>query len=230
MKKVLALSGFKQSGKDTAAQYLQEFHSFERVAFADPLKDMTALEYGVSRADMDNPNRKEMPISHLPVSPKDDFSLYLSRFLCKEFRTINGHRPFDYFVDRSGAFLGLVSDSHGEQLYWTPRALCILKGSVNRTVTSDYWMTMLIKKIEDSPNEYHVISDLRYRSEISQLQEHFGKNLTTVRINRFDSIDSSDPSENDLTNHKFDVILENKGTVEDFKDTLRDFAIDFRKL
>lgn len=229
MKKVLALSGFKQSGKDTAAEYLQEFHSFHRVAFADPLKDMTALEYGVNRADMDSPEFKEAPIMHLPVIPKDDFSLNLSKFLYKEFRTANGHQAQEIVMDASGAFMGFTGRLN-EQLYWTPRALCILKGSVNRTVTSDYWVSMLIKRIEDSKNEYHVITDLRYRSEIKQLKDHFGADVQTVRINRFDSTNSTDPSENDLTGYNFDVTIDNKGSLEEFQEKLREFAIDYRKL
>ena len=228
MKKVLALSGFKQSGKDTAADYLIEYHSFTRSAFADVLKDMAATEYGVSRSSMDDPTLKEAAIEYLPVSPKDDFSLHLCKYLFKEFRTINGHQVQDYHIDPSGAFMG-VSGRTVEQLYWTPRALCILKGSVNRTVTSDYWVAMTIKKIEDSPNKCHVITDMRYRNELNQLREHFGSQLTTVRIDRFDSTDSTDPSENDLTGSQFDVTITNRGTLEEFTDKLREFAIEVRK-
>ena len=122
-----------------------------------------------------------------------------------------------------------VSGRTVEQLYWTPRALCILKGSVNRTVTSDYWIAMTIKRIEDSPNECHVITDMRYRNELNQLREHFGKQLTSVRIDRFDSTDSTDPSENDLTGTKFDVTITNRGTLEEFTEKLREFAIEIRK-
>jgi hypothetical protein len=60
-----------------------------------------------------------------------------------------------------------------------------------------------------------VISDLRYRSEVEQLRQAFGKNLITVRINRFDSVNSTDPSERDLDNYKFDVTIDNVGTLEE---------------
>jgi hypothetical protein len=36
---IIGLSGYAQSGKDTVAKYLVEHHGFERVAFADPIRD-----------------------------------------------------------------------------------------------------------------------------------------------------------------------------------------------
>ena len=37
---IIGLSGYAQSGKDTVAKYLVENHNFERVAFADPIKNL----------------------------------------------------------------------------------------------------------------------------------------------------------------------------------------------
>jgi hypothetical protein len=37
---IIGLSGYAQSGKDTVAKYLVENHGFERVAFADPIRDL----------------------------------------------------------------------------------------------------------------------------------------------------------------------------------------------
>lgn len=37
--RVIALTGLKQSGKDTVASYLVEEHGFTRVAFADPVRE-----------------------------------------------------------------------------------------------------------------------------------------------------------------------------------------------
>lgn len=236
--KVIALSGFKKSGKDVAADYLVKHFGFRREAFADILKDMVAEEYGVSREHMDDPRLKEAPIYHLPVSPKDEFALFLSKMLFKEFRTENNTQPLDYHIDASGTFLGLIGrTSMPRQLYWTPRALCILKGSTNRTVASNYWTQRTIDNINKdmtstdvtNPDNYYVISDLRYKNEMSQLREAFGKDLITVRINRFDSVNSDDPSENDLTGEQFDVIIDNKEDMESYISKLRDFATDLRK-
>jgi hypothetical protein len=235
--KVLAISGYKRSGKDTAAAYLVE-NGYLRVSFADVLKDMVASEYGIPRNHCDDPEHKEAPILTLPVIPKDDFTLKVANMLFEEFRTENGSRAIEPYIDPSGAFLGVMGRDVA-QLYWTPRALCILKGSINRAVDSGYWVNRTIDqinllnktqfKIDDNQDTNYtissngskleeskfVISDLRYRSEVEQLKQAFGKNLVTVRINRFEHPSSNDPSERDLDNHKFDITIENTGTLDD---------------
>ena len=37
---IIGLAGYAQSGKDTVAKFLVENHGFERVAFADPIRDL----------------------------------------------------------------------------------------------------------------------------------------------------------------------------------------------
>jgi hypothetical protein len=228
--KVIAISGYKRSGKDTSADILVKDYGFMRVAFADVLKDMVAKEYNIPREHLDDPKFKEAPIVHLPVTPKDDFSRMLCTFMVREFRDINGHMPSEAYIDPSGAFLGIMGRS-AAQLYWTPRALCILKGSSNRAVTSQFWTEQAINKItrvmnSDVPGDIcygFVISDLRYRSEVEQLRLAFGKDLITVRVNRVDSA-SLDPSERDLDGHKFDIVIDNTGTIEDLKLKLKELV------
>ncbi len=214
--KVIAISGWKQSGKDTAAYHLINNHGFVRSAFADNLKDMVAKEYDIPREDCDDPDRKELPIKHLPVTPKDPFSLAVAQIMLRELRTGQGERPQGSTTDVSGAFLGITNRNQAAQLYWTPRALCILKGSVNRAVTSDYWVQSVVNKIKTAEVGNFVISDLRYKSEVEQLRQAFGKNLITVRVNRFNTVESNDPSERDLDNATFDVVIENRSSLENF--------------
>jgi len=243
--KVIAISGWKRSGKDTVAGQLIETEGFKRVAFADPLKDSVAKEYGIPREHCDDPKFKEAPILHLPLNPKDAFSLGLAKMMFKECRSEDGKTPFDFHIDPSGTFMGIVGYDTAftereavRQLYWTPRALCILKGSVNRTVRSDYWVQAAINEIKNneiaavklvpgknideqikegfSSNRF-VISDLRYKSEVNQLRQAFGKDLITVRVNRFETCNSQGASERDLDNGTFDVIIDNKASLEELQ-------------
>lgn len=233
--KVVAISGYKRSGKDTAAEYLVDTQGYTRTAFADVLKDMVATEYDIPRDSMDNPELKEAALLHLPVTPKDKFTLGIAHMLFTEFRTAGGQQAIEPYEDASGTFLGVMGRSV-EQLYWTPRALCILKGSINRSVASDYWVSRTISDISKSaaepsklmvtgdlaninveiPEKCFVISDLRYRNEIDQLREAFGKDLITVRVERFDTVNSTDPSEKDLDNTPHDMVLYNKSDIKTF--------------
>lgn len=210
--KVIALSGYKRSGKDTAAEVLIQ-NGYTRVAFADVLKDMAAEEYGIPRSHFDDPAYKERPILSLPVEPKDDFTEMVTKFMLKEFRTEGGNMPLGYYIE-SGVLYGVMG-RHIEKVYWTPRALAILKGSVNRSVKSDYWVSKAIQAASEVDGPV-VITDMRYKSEMQQLRYAFGDSLMTVRVNRFDSTESQDPSERDLDSASFDVILENKGSLEEF--------------
>lgn len=219
MSKVVAISGWAKSGKDISADYLVS-NGYKRVAFADVLKEMVAEQYNIPLQACHNQDLKEKPLEQYPVMPKDAFSLEIARLLFKEFRAIDGRRATEPYIDPSGAFMGCIYDKAGGdivQLYWTPRALCILEGSIKRSVDSSYWVGRAVQKIDSALQEGYnvVVSDLRYRSEVAQLRQAFNKNLTTVRINRFDSTSSVDASENDLNSAAFDVIIENRGTLDD---------------
>jgi len=47
--KIVWLSGFAGSGKDTVASILVKKYDYHRVAFADHLKDYVAIKYGIDR-------------------------------------------------------------------------------------------------------------------------------------------------------------------------------------
>lgn len=186
---IFGVSGWKQSGKDTMADILEKEYGFTRVSFAGILKDMVAQEYDIERLWCDDPTRKEYPLLQYPVDPKDDFTSAVCKMMRDEFKEYNG------------------------QLYWTPRALCILKGSVNRSITSKYWTSRAIDFIKLNQKlglNNFIITDMRYRSETVDLSDAFGSDFITIRINRFDDVDTNDPSERDLDNHKFDHVIENR--------------------
>lgn len=229
--KLIAVSGWKQNGKDTLADYLIANHEAKRVSFADPLKDLAAAEYEVAREAFDKPELKEQPLLHLPVDPQDGFSRNLCEFMFKEFRNDKGHQASKFsYVD--GKFVGTVYYKEGKPiqidplnwtmdiavdrsvLYWTPRALAILKGSSNRAVRSDFWVAQAIS-LAKAKGGLVVISDLRYKSELKQMRDAFGSDMVTLRIQRYDTSPSTDPSERDLDDAKFDFHVENRGTLAD---------------
>lgn len=198
---IIAISGWKRSGKDTVADYLVNNHNFYRIGFADPLKNSVAIEYDLTTDHLTKQKLKEKALLQYPVEPKDSFSQGLIDLLKGELAEVDG------------------------KLYWTPRALCILKGSANRAVDAQYWVSKAVRQIEDELSDpgcndqgaWHqgvVIPDLRYRSEATQLKEAFGNNLTLVRIERFDFSPSIDPSERDLDKYNFDFTIKNTTTVD----------------
>lgn len=225
---VICISGKKFAGKDTLADYLIENHGATRISFADPLKDMVAKEYGVDRSSLDDPNRKEKPILDMPVDPQDDYSRMIAEFLYKEFRNERGGQPIEFGYP-NGNFLGKNDDGYGWcQLYWNPRALAILKGSTNRSVRSNFWVQKAIEKAKNI-NGTAVISDLRYKSELGQIKEAFGEDVLFIRVRRFEKSLSTDPSECDLDDSKFDHYIDNTGTKEETFQQLEEILKNFKK-
>lgn len=237
---IIAINGWKGSGKDEAAKVLINDFNFTRIAYADPLKESVAEDFNLKLSDLHSQEGKEAPIRDMPVYCKDAFSRHLNSFLFKEFRTIDGLIPDGFVVDDSGRMYAKnnsMSESLWSQisstpsfktpLYWTKRALCILEGSAKRSVDPDFWVTKAITSARESSRELVVISDLRYKSEVSATKMALNNNtdkLVTIRINRFDKTESNDPSENDLNDATFDYVIENKSTLEDFINKIKQIA------
>ena len=88
--RIIAFCGPKSAGKDTAAKYLLARASliradlFIQVNFADTLKNVCGLIFGLSEKEMNDPMLKEMPLDRWPfVSPRT-----LLQNVAKTFRTL----------------------------------------------------------------------------------------------------------------------------------------------
>ena len=226
---VLALSGYKRSGKDTVADHLIS-KDFIRVSFADPLKDMVAEHFGIRREWLDSSLKKEIALFQYPAPSADKFTETISNFMSGEFRTIQGfHADPKYLRSKDGVLQTFTTK--WEDLCHTPRSLAILVGSSMRAGSTDFWVKKAIREIEklhEKGYKKFVISDMRYKSECEQLVEAFGENLKTIRINRFDTSQSNDPSERDLDTYNFDFALENKGTKEELFDKLKSLLTELK--
>lgn len=208
---ILALSAWKGSGKDTIAKFLVENHNFIRIAFADVLKDMVSEQYGIDRDSLDDPLKKESPILTMPVESKDNFSEMIQKFMIREFRDKNGD---------IAKGLELMPE-----LYWTPRALAILEGSVKRSAQSSYWVQRALSRAKYGGR--YVITDMRYRSELQQIKQHAQKTdqkVLSIRVERYDSSPSTDPSERDLDNTEFDRYITNRSNLSDLQLLLNDLV------
>lgn len=218
---IIMLRGYKRSGKDTAAAMLVESLGYVRRGFADALKDAVSLEMGLPRWMMDDADTKEAALHHMPVVAKDASALHLQSWLVGELRTARNKKPFPKTWRTADGQL-MTEDSStilSEPLYWTPRALCIYKGSVMRAVDPNHWVKTAMEGAASLDAPGIVIADWRYKSELAAVKKLAGPDarVITVSIDRFDSVDSTDPSERDLDDATFDVRISNKSTIEAFK-------------
>jgi hypothetical protein len=188
---VIAISGWRGSGKDTAADFLVGEFGYTKLSFAKPLKDLVAETYGIDRAMLDSASGKETPLQQYPVIPTDAFTATVQERLTSEL-------------------------SSG---YWTPRALCILEGSMKRAVHANHWVRRVAGIITGIPDMNFVISDLRYQSEADTLKLLVPE-IKLLSLDRFDSIDTVEASERDLDNYRFDYRITNRKSVEELYNQL----------
>lgn len=222
--KVLGISGWRRSGKDTAGDFLRK-HGFMRVAYADALKANVANFYGLSDEHMTDQKLKEEPLFEYPAYVGDKGSLSITSAFMKELCTASGRKLGQYDImlyDGDYAYL------QEEILYWTPRALMIMEGTSKRSVHKDYWVMQAINKIDKMSKSFKnfYISDMRYKSEAESMKKEFGSEFVSVRINRFDDCPSTDASERDLDDYLFDYIIDNKGTLKEFEDKILSLVME----
>jgi hypothetical protein len=183
--KLIAISGWKGAGKDTAGLHLVQEYRYRPISFAYELKNMVSEMYGVHRFWMDDRTKKDMPLVNMPAIPTDPFSEAVHNLLADEL-------------------------SSG---YWTPRALCILEGSVKRSVHANYWVKKVVEHILKDEHNNYVITDMRYANEADTLKIMV-PSIKTVRIQRAGhEITTQDPSERNLDTYRFDYIIHNDGTI-----------------
>jgi len=230
MSVIIAFSGWKRSGKDSCASYLREVHGFRRLGFADVLKQMVCSEFDIPFSDMYDDSKKELALPQYPIFSKDATSRTLNDLLYKEFRTSDGQQPDFVHTSPDTGQMFAVSGRDLKPLFHSIRSLCILKGSVNRSVDSDYWVNRAVQHLED--DQSYVISDLRYKSEIEAIKKRLGPGdmFFTVRVNRFETSPSNDPSERELDDFKFDYVIKNTSTLTDLEYSLETIVCNIKRV
>lgn len=66
---IIGISGKKYHGKDTLANHLIDKYGYKRIAFADPIKDICKIVFGLSNEQLTS-NLKEEPDEYWKVSPR----------------------------------------------------------------------------------------------------------------------------------------------------------------
>lgn len=102
---IIGFHGCKGVGKDTAAQFLVDTYDFNKVAFADPLKEAVAnlLDIHVDDVDMykDNPDVRVGTFNPTRTDNRDSNHYTMRQFL-QRFGTEMGRNTFgyDFWVDQ----------------------------------------------------------------------------------------------------------------------------------
>jgi hypothetical protein len=193
---IIGVCGFIGSGKDTIADYLVNFHEFRRESFASTLKDAVAAVFGWDRTMLEG-RTKEAREWREQVDPwwaaRLDMPTLTPRWVLQ---------------------------------YWGTE-VC------RKAFHDDIWIASLENKLRNS-RDHVVISDCRFPNEISSIKNVGGKIVwvqrgqlpdwyeTAIDANQGSNVALNElkrlkihASETAWVGTKFDLILDNNGTIDE---------------
>jgi hypothetical protein len=210
---IIGICGFIGSGKDTIADYLVNLHHFRRESFANTLKDAVAQVFGWDRTMLEGRTKQ-----------------------AREWR----EQVDPWWSQR----LGIP--------HLTPRYILQQWGTnvLRQNFHDDIWIASLENKLRNSRDDV-VISDCRFPNEIQAIKSAGGIVVRVVRgpepewydaavsCNRGPNGNSTwalsgrrleqlgvHPSETSWVGTKFDVVLDNNGTLDDLYQQVKHLVQD----
>lgn len=180
---IVALTGRKFSGKDTAAQVLINKYNFTPFAFATPIKEICKVVF-LWDDERINGKLKEVEDPTWGISPRRALQLIGTELMRKELG--NQHKGF--------------KETTGDTL----------------------WVKRFVALYKRNPGNY-VITDMRFNNELEMLQNTFGDEVVSIRIDR-GGIDKTDThaSEIEIGTLPVRYIVNNEGPIEELHKCIED--------
>jgi hypothetical protein len=206
---IIAFSGAKFAGKDTAAEALIRSHGFKRIGLADKLKDICAEVFDIERLQMDIPELKEATLSdqkEINIARID----HLLGTISKDGFDFNYEKTHEQVCKN---FLGRNLTSIRDVLQTVGTDIC-------RThIKDDIWLAYVYDTIKNFNGDV-VITDARFRNERDFLKE-LGATLILVKRPGFEVKDTH-VSENQLGNENdYDVVVNNSASISGLQSDIR---------
>jgi hypothetical protein len=203
---IIGICGLIGSGKDTAADYLVNFHEFRRESFASTLKDAVAHVFGWDRTMLEGRTKTAREWREL-VDP--------------------------WWAER----LGMPN--------LTPRWVLQYWGTevIRDGFHDDMWIASLENKLRNSQDSV-VISDCRFPNEIKSIRSQGGQivwvqrgitphwydiaaraNAGDTKAAKWLKDNSIHPSETAWAGTRFDVVIDNNGTIEELYSAVKNLVL-----
>ena len=209
---IIGICGFIGSGKDTIADYLVNFHGFRRESFANSLKDAVSQVFGWDRTMLEGRTKQS-----------------------REWR----EQRDEWWSERLGTEI-------------TPRLMLQLWGTevCRKGFHDDIWIASLENKLRNSKDDI-VITDCRFPNEIKSIRAAGGQIVRVVRGPEPDWYDAAisvnkgpdgnatwalshtkleklkiHASETSWVGTKFDVVVDNNGSLDDLYAQVKGLASD----
>ena len=217
---LIGLSGKIGSGKDTAADFIQEIMSkdptgfpiFKTIRFADKVKEIVALILGISIGELE-----DRDIKNKPLGP--DWTRWKVTLPTGAVHLFDNQLSATLFSEASHNSVLEISEL-------TPRDLLILVGteSGRKLIHPNIWVNITKRECQSYLNKGYIVfvPDVRFENELEALESIGG---IVIRINRevSDAIQSAkvNDSETSLDNYPFKWTITNAGSLNEFKQSVQ---------
>jgi hypothetical protein len=199
---IVAFSGKKGHGKDTAAEVLTMFHGFKKLSFAGPLKSWVSKSLVIPIYKLE-----EQEFKNRPHANGLHFNLYQTFKLVKAISK-------DYKLSLWEKL------KVGSKVYWKPfftyrEILQFIGTEVCRLINKDIFVHIMRRKIKNQDN--YVITDCRFENERILVKMLGGRLVFIENPNKLNAHDPH-PSENSFGPMcEYDVVIYNNSTIEDLQ-------------
>lgn len=197
---IIAFSGKKFAGKDTAAEGLIKTYKFKRIGLADKLKDICSTIFEIPRQDMDTPSKKEIPFDKSIVITENHIQSLITTF-------VEDGLVFDYqqaYTYISANFRNKTIISIRDLLQVVGTDIC------RRYIKDSIWLDYVDKIVQNIESDV-VITDARFKNEREYLKS---LGAVLILVKREGTPSSSHISENQLGSEEdYDVIVDNNDTI-----------------
>lgn len=213
---IIGVVGLAGAGKDTSSDHLVANYGYEKIAFADRLKEIIGLVFDAPRELFYDPKLKE--VSTILISQdrlaqrfekQDSLSAFLTPILADLYNIHEDEvRASKINVVASSFFVDLTPAHES-----TPRHIMQQIGTEGfRHLKSSTWTDYLLRKLQSDPGRKYIVSDIRFPNEAQLVQSVGGKIFSVQRESVFE-LDHSSETQIKLINKIADVVLSNNNDI-----------------
>lgn len=204
---IIGLSGGKRVGKDSAADVLCKEYNFDRIAFADPLREICSKVFEIPISTFLNDELKEKLF--------DEQIVFSKHFAIKLINTLEDDWKIKITNDIN---IKIIDQTFDNLIMLHPRQILQTIGSdiLRKSVDNDIFLKLMDRKISRFDGNI-VVTDCRLKNEREFLKKK-GAVLCLVKRPSLKLPTDSHSSENDLGNDEdYDVIMNNDGSLSRFQ-------------
>lgn len=201
---IIALSGKARSGKDSFADVLTSKYNFEKLALADPIRELASKVFGIPLSTFTSDQLKEMNFVY-PIILDEGYLGHIIDIV---------ENDWGFKVDED-AKAGMMKQLGAEFIH--PRKILQTVGTeiIRNNLDKDIFLKLADKRIDKTTRNV-VITDCRFSNE----REWFKKQNATLCLIKRPQLTFTDghSSENDLgADTEYDVIITNDECLNRFQ-------------